>query len=48
MERANVSSIPFFKQDLPFKLVKLNDVNHEQWNLTDTVQAVYAYCSKNK
>lgn len=26
-------------------MIKLNDVNHENWNLTDTVQAVYSYLS---
>lgn len=45
MDRANFASMPPYKSDLSVKMIKLNDVNHENWNLTDTVQAVYSYLS---
>jgi len=37
IHRANVESVPYWKQDLPFKLIKLNELNWENWILTDTV-----------
>jgi len=37
MDRANVGSVPYWQQDLPFKLIKLNELNYENWNDTDTM-----------
>ena len=41
MERANL--VPNWQQDLNYKLIKLNEVNWKNWNLTDTVQTVYDF-----
>lgn len=35
--------MPYFKQDLAFKMIKITDLNHECWNLTDSVQGAYGY-----
>lgn len=37
IERANVASIPYWQQDFPFKLIKLNELNYEHWQLSDTM-----------
>ncbi len=43
LERGNVASTHYYQQDLAFKMIKITDLNHECWNLTDTVQAAYGY-----
>lgn len=43
LERGNVASTHYFQQDLAFKMIKITDLNHECWNLTDTVQAAYGF-----
>lgn len=42
-ERGNMSSIPYFDQDIAFKMIKITDINHEFWNLSNTVQTAYNY-----
>ena len=37
VERANVDSIPYWSQDLAFKLIKMNQLNWVYWKTTDTV-----------
>lgn len=41
MDRGKVHSVPYFKQDMPFMLIKLSDVRSTFWLQTETVQAVY-------
>lgn len=31
MDRGNVKSVPFYKQDMPFMLIKLSDVRSTFW-----------------
>ena len=46
LERANVESIPYWQQDLGFKLIKMNEINFVYWNLTNSVNKVYQYLAK--
>jgi hypothetical protein len=46
LERANVESVPYYKQQFVFKLVKLHEINHANWNQSDTVQEVQKYTAK--
>ena len=43
LNRANVESVPFWKQDLGFKLIKMNEINFMNWNNTKTLKAVDQY-----
>lgn len=43
INRANVESVPFWKQDLGFKLIKMNEINFMNWNNTKTFKAVDEY-----
>jgi len=45
--RGNVGSTLSYEQDLAVKMIKITDLNHECWNLTDTVQAAYGYLLDN-
>jgi hypothetical protein len=42
-----VESVPYYLQDLAFKLIKMNDLNWSNWNLTDTVQEVKKFLAKS-
>ena len=40
------TGVPQWQQDLPFKLIKLNELNSSNWHSTDTVAAVHKYLNK--
>lgn len=37
LERGNIASVPYYEQDLVFKLIKLNEINFESWKYSDVV-----------
>ena len=46
LSRANVESVPYYLQDLGFKLIKMNEVNYGVWNNSATVKGVTSYLKK--
>ena len=41
MDRVNLESIPFWSQDLGFKLIKMNEINAACWKVKNIKQKLY-------
>ena len=48
MDRGNIDSVPYYEQDLVFKLIKLNEIDFESWKYSDVVQSVQRYLQSKK